>query len=108
MPQELLVALEVFAQLLILSIVTTKLIDWFIKPVFLKLKWDTWWLTYVSLVIGGLVGWATGLNAFPGFLPQWIWLGRVITAIAFGGGPTLLFDLTNNGKPARLPNPPGA
>lgn len=103
MEQQLLVALSVFVQLIVLSIVVTKLIDWFITPIFLKLKWDTWWITYVSLVIGGLVGWATGLNAFPGFLPAWVWLGRILTAIACGGGPTLLYKLTDNGYPARLP-----
>lgn len=99
-------AISVLAGLVFLSIVVSKLIDWFIKPVFTKFNWDTWWLTYVALVIGGLIGWATEMNAFALLIPKYIWLGRLLTSVACGGGPTLLFDIIDKGQPARLPMTP--
>lgn len=95
--------LEVFAGLVMLMIVIMKLIDAIIKPLFVKLKWDTWWLLYVSLAVGFAVGWATGLNAFPIFGPGYEVVGRILTALVCGCGPTFIYDLIDNGQDARLP-----
>jgi hypothetical protein len=94
--------IQVFFALVVLSIVVEKLIAAIIQPIFVKFKWDTWWLLYVSFVVGGLLGWATGLNAFPAMF-QAAWVGRLLTALACGAGPTFLYDLIDNGQPARLP-----
>jgi hypothetical protein len=93
---------SVFLTLIVLSVIVEKLIAAIVQPVFLKLKWDTWWLLYVSFIVGGLLGWATGLNAFPTMFAT-AWVGRLITALACGAGPTFLYDMIDNGQNARLP-----
>ena len=93
---------QVFLTLVVLSVVLEKLIAAIIQPLFVRLKWDTWWLLYVSFLVGGLFGWATELNAFPTMFAV-AWVGRVLTALACGAGPTFLFDLIDNGQAARLP-----
>jgi hypothetical protein len=93
---------QVFLALIVLSIIIEKLIAAIIQPIFVKFKWDTWYLLYVSFVVGGLLGWATGLNAFPTLFTV-AWVGRLITSLACGAGPTFLYDLIDNGQAARLP-----
>jgi SNF family Na+-dependent transporter len=92
---------EVFAALVMIAVVIEKLIAALVQPLFIKLKIDTWWLLYVSFVVGGLFGWATGLNAFPVFTSAGI--GQLLTALICGAGPTFLYDLIDNGQQARLP-----
>ena len=95
--------LDVFAGLVLLMIVIQKLIEAIIQPLFVRLKVDTWWLLYVSLVVGFGVGWATGLNAFPVFGVGYEVVGRILTALVCGCGPTFIYDLIDNGQAARLP-----
>jgi len=93
--------LEVFAGLILLMVVIEKLIDAIVKPLFVRLKVDTWWLLYVSLVFGFAIGWATGLNAFPVVGSEVV--GKILTALVCGCGPTFIYDLIDNGQDARLP-----
>ena len=95
--------LEVFVSLAMLMVVVLKLIEAIIQPLFVKLKLDTWWLLYVSLVLGFGVGWATGLNAFPVFGVGYEVVGRILTSLACGAGPTFLYDMIDNGQAVRLP-----
>ena len=96
--------IEVFAGLAMVIVVIQKLIEALVQPLFLKLKIDLWWLMYVSLVVGALFGWATALNAFPIFTP--VWVGRLLTALICGAGPTFIYDIIDKGSPARLPRTP--
>jgi len=50
---------------------------------------DLWWGAYLSWLIGGLLLFGAGINLFPMF-PEL--LGRLVTAIAIGGGASLLSD----------------
>lgn len=94
----------VLIQIGFLIVIVQKLIEALVQPAFLKLKIDTWWLLYVSLLFGGIVGFLTGLNAFPIF-PAPI-VGRIFTALICGAGPTFLYDMIDRGSPARLPTKP--
>lgn len=55
------------------------------------------WPQYVAITIGSVLGWFTGLNAFPVFAvgPG---VGRVLTCLVIGLGPSFIFDLVK-GKP---------
>jgi len=47
-----------------------------------------WWLIYVSLVVGGLIGWFAGANLFDALMPET--LARVLTCVLIGGGSQLV------------------
>jgi len=52
-----------------------------------------WWFYYVAFGIGAVLGWLSGLNVMQEFPEVTAGVGRLITALAIGGGPTLLHDL---------------
>ena len=56
-----------------------------VKALVLKL-----WPLYVTAAIGGGIGWFAGYNLLPMFDPPVI--GRVLTAIGIGLGPSFLYD----------------
>ena len=80
-----------------LAIVTNRLVEGLIKPVFVKYKWDTFWLMYVAWVIGVGLVFAAGINLFPGAFTDPI-IGLVLTALVAGGGANLLNDLFDGFK----------
>jgi len=49
------------------------------------------WPLYVTVLIGGSLGWFTEYNLLPAFNPPII--GRVLTAIGIGLGPSFIYDL---------------
>lgn len=50
------------------------------------------WPFYVSLALAAGLAWATGLNLFPVFRESPL-LGRVLSCLAIGLGPSFLHDL---------------
>ena len=47
-----------------------------------------WWLIYVSLVAGGVLGWFSQVNAFEGLMPTLV--GRIVTTLLVGGGSQIV------------------
>jgi len=95
---------EVLLTVLVISIVMMQLVEAIVKPLFLKLGIDVWWLFYVAFVFGTLVGWASSLNAFTWFVSPYAWVGQLLTALACGAGPSTIYNIIDKGQPARLPN----
>lgn len=75
------------------AFVVTRLVDALVKPIWEKLKLDKFWLLYVSLALGGTLTWFTKLNVLPIFSAELEVLGRVVTCLAGGLGPSFIFDL---------------
>jgi len=84
-----------------LATVTNRLVEGFIKPVFDKYKWDTFWLMYVAWVIGGGLVLATGIDLFAGVFVYPL-IGQVLTALVAGGGANLLNDLFDGFRSVEL------
>jgi hypothetical protein len=57
---------------------------------------DFWWLFYVSLVTGAVIGWFSQINLFVDYVPEAV-IGRVLTAVLIGGGATLIHDVLSSG-----------
>jgi len=75
-----------------LATVTNRLVEGLVKPFFDKFKWDTFWLMYISWVIGAALVFATGINLFAGVFVYPV-IGQILTALVAGGGANLLNDL---------------
>ncbi len=82
--------------LIVVAWIVSRLVEAIAKPLWAKLKLDSFWLAYVALAIGVPLGLATGLNAFPVFA-HWPWVGRAITAAITGLGPAFIYDLMDRG-----------
>lgn len=88
---------EILVTLIVASWIVAKLVEAIKEPL------RPWWeaasdgvragLQYVILAICGLILWFTGLDAFPGFSGIWAPLGRILTCLAGGFGPTFVYDL---------------
>jgi len=57
---------------------------------------DRWWLIYVALVTGGVLGWFAGVNIFDGLLP--VLVGRILTAILVGGGSPVVHAVVKKAR----------
>jgi len=75
-----------------LATVTNRLVEGLVKPVFVKYKWDTFWLMYVAWAVGAGLVFAAGINLFPGVFVHPA-IGLVLTALVAGGGANLLNDI---------------
>ena len=51
------------------------------------------WPLYVTALVAGSIGWFAQLNIFPGL--QHETLGRALTALGIGLGPSFLYDITH-------------
>lgn len=100
---------ETLALVVVASAVIAKILEG-VKARF-RLRWEQ--LTEVQrenanaiavVIIGGLT-WFTGLNMLPGFSTVWPPLGRILTCVAAGFGPGLLYELAI-AKPKIEPRPP--
>ena len=93
-----------FLQVAFLALINTKIVEWFVAPVFDWQGWDRTWLRYVSGLTGLLLGLAARLdllNEAGVFLDYR--LGVLLTALLIGGGAGLIYDIfTDRGEP-RLP-----
>jgi uncharacterized BrkB/YihY/UPF0761 family membrane protein len=79
-----------------LSLVANRIVEAVVQP--LKIKFpelDFWWLIYVTWLVGGLLGYAAGVNLFAEYLPDEL-IGRTFTAIVIGGGSNLIADTFGN------------
>ncbi|MHB9032483.1 MAG: hypothetical protein ACYC6L_05495 [Anaerolineae bacterium] len=94
---------KAFAVIVALSALLMGMFEAILKPSFVKFRIDTFWLFYVSLVLGTPIGWATRLNMIPLFAGDIAWIGRAITAVLCGLGPKILYDIIEKGNTYRMP-----
>lgn len=81
---------------LFLAIANQKIVEYLTRP--LKERnpdGDYWWLLYVALATGAIIGWLSGVNLFAAYIPDVV-TGRVLTAVVIGGGSSLIHDLFGN------------
>jgi len=76
----------------VIEIVNTALEGEPVKALILEL-----WPMYVTVAIAGSIGWFARFNLLPMFDPDVI--GRVLTAIGIGLGPSFIYDLTDKPTP---------
>lgn len=91
-----------FGAAIVAAFVIMRIIDQAVKPIWEKAKLDSFWYPYLALALGALLGWFTGINALPVFGVAPI-VGRVLTCLTIGLGPSFLFDLVQR-KP-EFPQP---
>jgi len=85
--------MELAAQIVSLATVVKVLIDAAVAPIKKKYpNWDSWYLFYVSLVLGAAVGWLSEMNLFVDYFPN-EYVGRTLTSLAIGVGPTILHEI---------------
>ena len=78
---------------LFLAIANMNLVDYLVGPI--KKRWpdhDYWYLTYVALVTGGVIGWISQANVFGEYIPALL-AGRILTSILVGGGASLIHNI---------------
>ena len=84
----------VFPIAVLLAVVNRAIVDYLAAPI--KQHYpnhDTWYLVYVAFVIGGVIGWLSGVNLFGGIETMAPITGRILTACCIGGGANLLHDI---------------
>jgi len=75
-----------------LSVVSNRLVEALIVPVFDKLQLDKFWLLYIAWIVAGAIVALSGVNVFGAYIPDET-AGRVLTIIVAGGGSNLIADL---------------
>ena len=100
--------LELLAQIVFVSYVLMQFVNTLIKPIVdiinaalngepVKAMIIALWPMYLTVVIAGTIGWFANFNLLPMFEPEVI--GRVLTAIGIGLGPSFLYDLQDKPPP---------
>jgi hypothetical protein len=84
---------------LFLATVANRLTEALVVPVFDRMKWDHFWLLYISWVVAAIVVAFSGVNLFADYVPNPL-IGQILTAIVAGGGANFIADLFSNSKPA--------
>jgi len=95
----------VFPIAVLLAVVNRAIVDYLAAPI--KQHYpnhDTWYLVYVAFVIGGVIGWLSGVNLFGGIETMAPITGRILTAACIGGGANLLHDIAKR-RADPLPEP---
>jgi hypothetical protein len=77
---------------LFLAVINKALVDYIVAPIRQKFpEADLWWIVYVALATGGVIGWVSGVNILGEMLPDVA--GRILTAVFIGGGSSLIHDV---------------
>lgn len=85
---------EILAVVIGLMVLSNRLVEALITPIFDKFGWDKFWIMYIAWVVSGLFVVPTQLNLFADIMPN-ILIGQILTAIVAGGGANLLHNLTD-------------
>lgn len=94
--------LEQLGVAVVAAFVLMKLTEALLVPLWERLKWDRFYLLYVTVVICGGLAWFTGLNFLPIFAKASL-VGRILSCLAMGFGPSFLWDLSDRPEPATVP-----
>jgi len=85
--------MEELSAALFLSVANKALVDYLVEPIRKKFpSLDMWWLVYVALVTGGVIGWLSQANVFAPYIPDLL-TGRILTALLVGGGSSLIHNI---------------
>ena len=85
--------MEALSVALFLSVANKALVDYLVEPIRKKFpNIDMWWLVYVALVTGGVIGWISEANVFVQYMPD-VLTGRILTALLVGGGSSLIHNV---------------
>jgi hypothetical protein len=85
---------EILAIVIGFMVLSNRLVEALVTPIFEKYKLEKFWLMYVAWAVSGILVWLSGLNLFVEFMPDPL-VGKILTAIVAGGGANLLHDLTD-------------
>lgn len=78
---------------LFLAILNKTLVDYLAAPARKRFPdLDLWWLVYLSLATGILIGWLSQANLFIEVMPDVV-TGRILTSVLIGGGASLIHDI---------------
>lgn len=77
---------------LFLAVANEALVKYIVAPIKQRFpNINYWWLTYVALITGTVLGMLSGVNIFTGYLDGVS--GQVLTSLFIGGGSSLIHDL---------------
>lgn len=94
---------SVFGAAVLLAYVVKGLVDYLAAPIRQKHpEHDLWYLVYVALAFGGVVGWLAGINLFGKIETMPVLVGRILTAACIGAGANFLHDIAKR-RADRLP-----
>ena len=85
--------LELATAAVFLAFVNKLLVDTIMAPI--QKKWpnlDYWWVFYLALVTGGVMGWFSGLNLFQTYFATET-VGRILTCVAIGCGSSVINEI---------------
>lgn len=89
---------EVLAVVIGFMILSNRLVEALITPIFEKYKADKFWLMYIAWVVSGVLVYFANINLFENVIPSAI-IGQILTAIVAGGGANLLHDIGDTDMP---------
>jgi len=87
--------LDAFAAALLLGVTNMAIVNYLAEPVRKRYpELDLWWLLYVALGTGSVIGWFANVNLFAEIIPTMEPLaGKILTCVLIGGGSKLLHDV---------------
>ena len=87
---------EILSIVIGFMILSNRLIEALIIPIFEKYELDKFWLMYLAWIVSGVLVFLADANLFTDIIPDPM-IGKVLTSITAGGGANLLHDLVDQG-----------
>ena len=87
---------EVLSIVIGFMVLSNRLVEALIHPLFEKYELDKFWLMYIAWVVSGVLVFLADANLFADIIINPM-IGKVLTAIVAGGGANLLHDLVDKG-----------
>jgi hypothetical protein len=89
------------AAALLLAIANMSIVEYLATPFKKKFtEVDFWWLLFVALGTGSVIGWFANIDLFSDLIPTMEPLaGKILTSVLIGGGASLIHNVFN-GKAA--------
>ena len=87
---------EILSIVIGFMILSNRLIEALIIPIFEKYELDKFWLMYLAWIVSGVLVFLANANLFTDIIPDPM-IGKVLTSIVAGGGANLLHDLVDQG-----------